>query len=165
MRIPTLISCSILCLVSEYAVAAEADVIPKCLNAWSSGYWTGWHHVELVGDILLYWNNSDAPRDTDIPQRITPSLASWRRFRQELDAINVWCWHADYSQEIFDATAWRFQIDYSDRSLNTGGDGGIFPKKDGTAGDGEAAWPYPTEPYLRYVKAVRVLLGSDTFPP
>jgi hypothetical protein len=154
LRVAILICCNILCLGTKPAEAAEANVLPKCLSVFSSGNWAGWHHVQLVGDTLLYWRNPRAPRDTDSPERIRPSLASWQEFRRELDAIDIWHWHSDYSiGGIFDATAWRFEIEYADRSINTGGDGGLFPDEGGAPGPLNSRSAY--ERYSRYVKRCR----------
>jgi hypothetical protein len=162
VKIATFIFCSVLHVISTHAGAAAANEVPKCLNVWSSGYWTGWHHVELVGDMLLYWRNPRAPRDTDTPERIKPSAEKWEQFRKELDSIDIWCWHSDYSTDgIFDATAWRADIDYSDRSIVTGGDGGVFPEKDGAPGSDNSPTAY--QQYSRYVKALQALLDCDTF--
>jgi len=163
VRAALLICCSFLAVFSSRFVRADGETLPKKLSAYSGGGWTGFYFVELDGDSLLYWRD---PSNKDTAERIKPSLANWRAFREELDAIAIWQWHSDYStRAIFDATHWTFEVEYSDRSVKTGGDSGVFPDKDGSAVSPSRAFPnYAPESYVRYVWAVQKLLDCREFP-
>ncbi len=161
MKATTIAICGLLALSCVRGVAAESDALPKKLVAFSGGTWTGFHHVELAGDTLLYWRGG--PKDKESAERIKPSPERWSEFRRELDAIGIWQWRSEYStRAIYDATAWIFQVEYSDRAIKTGGDSGVFPDKTGAPTSNRAA--DAAEQYTRYVKALQKLLGRDTFP-
>jgi hypothetical protein len=156
MRAAILTFCGLMSLAC-FGFAAGADIVPKKLTAFAGNTWVGPYHVALEGDTLLYWHGG--PKDRASAERLKPSLKSWREFRRELDAIRIWRWHSDYSTHaVYDATGWIFEIDYSDCSIKTGGDSGVFPDRDGTARTDTS------EQYMRYVKALQKLLSRDTFP-
>lgn len=160
MKITIIALCGL--LASSYAaeVSAESNVVPKTLKAFAWGGWNGLHHVELQGDTLLYWRE---PAKDKEPERIKPPVERWDEFRRELDAIGIWRWRSEYAtRAIFDATSWTFEIKYSDRSIKTGGDSGIFPDETGAPTSDPSA--HEREQYTRYVKALQKLLGRDTFP-
>jgi hypothetical protein len=151
--------CSLLAFSGFHCTAAETDAIPKKLHVFAGNFWVGPYQVELDGDTLLYWHAG--PKDGTSAERIKPSLTSWREFRRELDAIGIWRWQSDYStHDIDDATEWIFEIQYSDRSIKTGGDSGVFPNKSGAPVSRVMAGDL----YTRYVKAMQKLLDCDTFP-
>jgi len=161
MKARNIALCGLLALSCVRGVAAESDALPKKLAAFSGGYWTGLHHVELEGDTLLYWRGG--PDDKKTAEHIKPSAQQWRDFRTELDSIGIWRWRSDYStRAIFDATAWISEIEYSDRSIKTGGDSGIFPDEAGSPAPDRSQ--RSREPYTRYVKALQKLLCRETFP-
>jgi hypothetical protein len=159
MKATNIAICGLLALSACGGVAAENDALPKKLVAFSGGTWTGFHHVELEGDILLYWRD---PKDKKSGERIKPSPERWSEFRRELDAIGIWQWRSEYStRAIRDAPVWTFEVEYSDRRIKTGGDSGVFPDKSGAPTSFRAAGA--AEQYIRYVKALQKLLGRDTF--
>ena len=155
----TLTFCSLLTLLCIQGVAAERNSVPKKLIASCGGTWTGFYHVELDGTTLLYWHDY-APygrSEKDSAARIKPSSQSWSEFRRALDAIGIWRWRSDYSAGWSDSTRWMVEIEYSDHSIKSGGDSSTFPDKEGV--------PCPRDDqYTRYVKAMRKLLGRDSFP-
>jgi hypothetical protein len=45
---------------------------------------------------------------------IKPTEKAWQAFRTTLDALNVWCWRADYpNQGVCDGTNWSVEIVYT----------------------------------------------------
>jgi hypothetical protein len=160
MKATNIAICGLLVFSCVRAAAAEGDALPKKLIAFSGGTWTDFHHVELEGDTLLYWRGG--PKDKERAERIKPPLERWSEFRHELDSIGIWRWRSDYSTHaIADATAWVFEVEYSDRRIKTGGDGGLFPDQAGAPAQHRSA--RETDQYMRYVKALQQLLGRDTF--
>jgi hypothetical protein len=161
MKATNIAICGLLAFSCVQAAAAQSDAVPKKLVAFSGGTWTGFHHVELDGDTLLYWRGG--PKDKESAERVKPSSERWREFRRELDSIGIWRWRSDYSTHaIADATAWSLDVEYSDRHIKTGGDGGLFPDQAGAPAPHRSA--HETDQYTRYVKALQDLLGRDTFP-
>jgi hypothetical protein len=159
VKATTIAYCSLLAVFAIQSTTAGGDATPKKLAASSGDTWTGFYHVELHGDILLYWHDYapyGAEDGADV-QRIKPSIQDWRAFREALDAIGIWRWRSGYSTGVTDATDWRVDIQYSDRTIKSGGDSGAFPSKEGI--------PCPrSDQYRLYVKAMRKLLDRDTFP-
>jgi hypothetical protein len=55
----------------------------------------------------------------------------WKKFRQELDRLNVWNWKNDYSDRtIADGNHIGFWAKYSDKCVETGGSNGNPPNFD-----------------------------------
>jgi hypothetical protein len=123
--------------------AAEPSFMPKTFSAYIGGFNGPSYLVELHDGVLTY---TGGLRHERIRSRITPTAAQWREFRQTLDALDVWRWRADYSNEtIKDGTQWRLSLEYTDRAVKTGGSN-AFPKQ--------------FDPYLA---AVEKLLDGKTF--
>jgi hypothetical protein len=98
---------------------APADVPSNFLISFY-GFMGAGQAVILRKGVLVYTqNNFDG---TKHQKEVKPSLAQWRRFRQTLDAINVWRWQARYSNpNVADGLRWELDITYSDHAVHSEG--------------------------------------------
>ena len=141
-------------LVSMSATAGLSPV-PARFIAHIGGYFSRCHDVELDGTTLVY--SATAP-GTFEPKRtsITPTDAHWREFRQALDELGLWQWHAEYiNNDICDGTQWSLDIAYADRALKTFGSNS-YPGANGEpAGDSAQDTTFQT-----YLTAIQKLTGK-----
>ena len=123
--------------------AAEPSSAPRNFSAYIGGFEGPTYLVELRDNALTY---TSGPRNKPNHTRITPTAAQWQEFRQTLDALDVWRWRSNYTNNTFkDGTQWRISLEYADRALKT-----------------EGSNDYPKH-FDRYLAAIQKLLGGKTF--
>jgi hypothetical protein len=90
---------------------------------------------------------------------VTPTAAQWREFRQTLDELNVWQWRAEYpSGGTADGTQWSLELAWDGHALKAHGDNS-YPDPGGKP-NGK---PQPTKAFVRYLAAVKKLIGGKSF--
>lgn len=131
---------------------------PTRFTARIGGFLGASYSVELHDGVLLYTSSNSGQRNQK-KEKVTPTAAEWREFRQTLEDLKVWRWRADYpSQGVLDGTQWMLDIAYADRSLTTHGSNN-YPDTAG-APNGK---PETTEAFNRYLAAIRKLIRGKNF--
>lgn len=138
--------------------AAEPSPMPKEFSAFIGGFLGTSYRLELHGGVLTYTTSgggqSNAKR-TDV----TPSAARWREFRQTLEGLKIWKWHADYPNDgILDGTQWSLNITFEDRAIKSHGSN-CYPESNGKP-NGK---PEPTKAFQDYLEAVQKLIDGKKF--
>lgn len=134
---------------------AGPSPVPVRFIAHIGGYFSRCHDVELDGTTLVY--AASAP-GTFQPKRtsITPTDAQWREFRQALDELGLWQWHAEYINDgMCDGTQWSLEIAYADRALKTYGSNS-YPGANGEPVDD----PGQSTAFQSYLAALGKLTGK-----
>jgi hypothetical protein len=55
-------------------------------------------------------------------EEITPSEKSWKKFWEEMDAIGIWTWNAEYiNKELADGHFWEVLVEYGDKKIHSRG--------------------------------------------
>jgi hypothetical protein len=145
-------------LVAPVFGAEEPSQAPTRFTARIGGFLGASYSVELHDGVLLYTSSERGQRNQK-KEKVTPTAAEWRDFRQTLDDLKVWQWRGDYpSQGVVDGTQWMLDIAYADRSLTAHGSNN-YP---GTAGAPNGR-PDTTEAFNRYLAAIRKLIGGKSF--
>lgn len=138
--------------------ADERSPLPARFTARIGGFLGASYGVELRDGALLY-TSSESGRRNQKHATLTPTAAQWRDFRQTLDDLKVWQWRADYPRQgTVDGTQWMLDIAYADRSLTAHGDNN-YPDAAGKPNGS----PDSTEPFNRYLAAIKKLIGGKSF--
>ena len=141
------------------SLAAEPSPVPKQFRAHIGGFLGGDYVVELRDGVLTYSARARERGTVRQSERISPTAAQWLEFRKALDELHVWQWKGDFAnQHVRDGTQWSIDIAYADRSLAILGSNN-FPDSAGRP----TSRPEPTEPFRRYLTAVKKLLGGREF--
>jgi hypothetical protein len=136
----------------------EQSQAPTRFTARIGGFLGASYSVELHDGVLLYTSSERGQRNQK-KEKVTPTAAEWRDFRQTLEDLKVWQWRADYpSQGVVDGTQWMLDIAYADRSLTAHGSNN-YPG----AGGAPNGRPDTTEVFNRYLAAIRKLIGGKNF--
>lgn len=151
---------ALLCLLATAitATAAESTAMPTHFRAAIGGFLGTSYRVELRDGVL---DCTTTGRGDQKPKHTTmkPSEAQWVAFRRELDAVNVWRWHASYpTHGVMDGTQWSLEVAFPDRTIKAEGSNN-YPD---AAGEPNGK-PEPTAAFNRYLGAVRALTGGHGF--
>jgi hypothetical protein len=148
-----------LLLAAHPVMAADGQShVPTRFTARIGGFLGASYSVELHDGVLLYTSSERGQRNQK-KEKVTPTAAEWRDFRQTLEDLKVWQWRADYpSQGVVDGTQWMLDIAYADRALTARGDNN-YPEMTGKPNGS----PEPTEAFNRYLAAIKKLIGGKSF--
>jgi hypothetical protein len=134
--------------------------IPLELTVGIGGFFGTSYGVELVGADIEYTfsTNRDSKKEPRIVrEQFQVTARKWAIFRKRLDAINVWCWHADYPNPgVCDGTGWSLSIRYPDKILRSSGDNN-YPAEDVRPANDCVG----STPFQRLLAAVRELTGRE----
>jgi hypothetical protein len=114
--------------------------------------------VVLEKDVLVYtvYGMQGAKQQR---REIRPTPEQWRRFREALDAINVWRWRADYPNPgVADGLGWEIEAAYADRKVFAAGTNN-FPDDTGRP----TGSPKASSAFERLSAAVGELVGDSSF--
>ena len=136
----------------------EQSQAPTRFTARIGGFLGASYSVELHDGVLLYTSSERGQRNQK-KEKVTPTAAEWRDFRQTLEDLKVWQWRADYpSQGVVDGTQWMLDIAYAGHSLTAHGSNN-YPDAAGKPNGS----PDSTETFNRYLAAIRKLTGGKSF--
>ncbi len=131
---------------------------PTSFSAYLGGFLGPSEQIELHGGTLSFTASGGHYRHP-IQMSITPTAAQWLKFRQALDALNVWRWRKNYPNNgAQDGTQWSLSIAYPDHKITTRGDNN-FPNADGKPNGN----PEATKTFEDFKDAVKKLTGGKAF--
>jgi len=83
----------------------------------------GGHNYLMVWDGKVLQLDKQVGRGNYLPrEEITPSEKSWKKFWEEMDAIGIWTWDAEYiNKELVDGRSWEVLLEYGDKKIRSGG--------------------------------------------
>src|SRR5436190_21477839 len=104
------------CSESKHWKPSELSLVVS--NSFDYGY-----KLELRNGDLYYYAVLPNPKGWDAaqPVKITPTEDQWKDLRRSLDRCSAWRWKKDYNVLMMDGWAWKLDLQYSDRRLESEG--------------------------------------------
>ena len=135
----------------------DAEAMPRKFLVALNGFMGAGKGVLLVNGALVY--TTYGANGAKQRKEIRPTPEQWRRFRQALDAINIWRWRADYPNPgVADGLKWEVDLVYADRTVHAAG-ANNYPDDTGRP----TGSPKTSKAFDRLSAAVQELLGDSSF--
>jgi hypothetical protein len=145
-------------LLPYAGMAMEDNTRPHALDVSIGGFGSRSYRVFLHGEALSYRGpESVNPTVKSAPIIVTVSETAWRKFRNDLNTVNVWNWPKSCQNPlIMDGTQWRVSIHYADHSIESSGSNS-FPMTQGACNES----PQTSDNFESFLKAIQDLTGKE----